>query len=284
MSTDFPSGLGQSTYEFDYYCGSNVLTYFEDILVDDIVRIAWSVQQNRTPIWGYASQYFNALASGVIIGGGSFWIAFKEAGYIPIILRHLSERRDPDDPFYSSPAVTPRSGREESSGLVQSAQTWEGTYDFGDARRAGRASRENIERMTRREAQTPDDADAQAASTRYAVQLAAMNDRDFENEAEMFEDAIWYGGNSAHNGRSDVLSGNYNGGELSDETFETLRRADQFPPYDIIVTFGDMNNSAANHTVVRLMDVTITNTQFVGIEPTGEPIIVQYDFLCRAIM
>ena len=41
----FPSNLGQNTYEVDYYGGSQVLVYFQDVLVDDVIRIGWSVRQ-----------------------------------------------------------------------------------------------------------------------------------------------------------------------------------------------------------------------------------------------
>jgi len=268
--------------------GSQIQVFFEEVLVDDCVRIAWGVQQSRQPIYGYASQYYNALADGVIILGGSLWIAFKEATYIPVILRHISARKDPNDPLYGSPAMSPRDGTNHSSTLVQSAQEWRGGTSEGGARRAGLVQRANIERLMRYETANGDDAEAQNLLHQYAMNISAMNDRDFENLAEQFEDAIWYGGNRVgedrSGGRGETMSGNYRGGELTDDDFLSVRRADQFPPFDIVVNFGDMNNAAANHTVTRLLSVVITNTQFGPIEPSGEPIYVQYDFIGRSMM
>ncbi len=284
MAIDFPTGLGNITYEYDYFSGSQVLVYFEDVLVDDCVRIAWSVQQNRQPIYGYASQYFNALADGNIIGAGSFWIAFKEAAYIPIILRHIASRRDVEDPLFASPAATPRNGARHHSGLLESAQEWQGGTQEGGARQAGTVTRADVQRLMEAEARDPENADIAQLLRGYSINISAMSDREFENAAEVFEDAIWYGGNSRRSGRSDAMSGNYAGGEIEDERAIAIRRADQFPPFDILVTFGDMNTPAANHTVVRLVDTVITNTQFGPVEPSGEPLYVQFDFICRNMM
>jgi hypothetical protein len=281
---DFPVGLGNITYEYDYYTGSSTLVYFEEVLVDDIVRIAWAVSQNREPVYGYASQYFNALADGVIIAGGSFWIAFKEAGYIPIILRYVSSRRDQGDPMFASPALTPRRGGAHSSGLIQSAQEWQGGVSEGGARRAGTVQRADVERLMRAEAAGSSDAELQRVLNQYAVNISAMSDRQFEDLSETFEDAIWYGGNSPRTGRADAMSGNFGGGEIEDERFLAIRRADQFPPFDIVVTFGDMNTPAANHTIQRLTDCVITQTRFGPIESSGEPVYVQFDFIARNMM
>jgi hypothetical protein len=264
--------------------GNQSLIYFEDVLVDDAVRIAWNCSQQRTPIYGYASQYFNALSAGVVIGSGSLWVAYKEAAYIPVILRYICARRSIGDPMYASPALAPRSGTSHHSGLIQSAQLWQGDTQEGGARQAGIVKRADIERIMRAEAAGSSDVELQRLLQQYQVNISALSDRDFEDLAETFEDAIWYGGNSPRSGRGDAMSGNFEGGEVEDERFLAIRRADQFPPFDIVITFGDMNNAAANHTVQRLVDVSIVNTQFGPIEPDGTPLYVQYDFILRNLM
>ena len=284
MPIDFPVGLGNITYEYDYFAGSQVLVYFEDVLVDDIVRIAWSVQQNRQPIYGYASQYFNALADGVVIAGGSFWIAYKEAAYMPAILKYISERRDPNYPLFASPAITPLSGSEHHSSLGQSARDFSGDLGEGNVRESGIVQRANVERLMALENTDAEDAALQRALSGYSINIAAMDDREFEDMAEVFEDAVWYGGNSPRSGRRDAMSANYQGGQIEDERSLAIRRADQFPPFDIIVSFGDMNSPAANHTLQRLTDCVITETQFGPIQPSGEPIYVQFNFIARNMM
>jgi len=285
VTISFPRPLGEITYEFDYFSGSGVLVYAEDVLVDDTLRIAWNVSQDRTPIWGYASQYFNALADGVIIVNGALWVAYKEAAYLPLILNYIAQRRSDwragsfGGDYFSSPGIT---NRLASGGLEESAEAWQAA----GGGRGGRVSRANIETLLRLESQDPEDASTRRELQRMLLQLGAMSDSEFERVAEVFEDAVWCGVNSTvgseeggqAGGRRDVMSGNLSGGP---ERFLAHRRVDQYPPIDIIVTFGDMNNPAANHTVQRLMDVTFTGTEFAAIENTGEPVIVRYDFIAR---
>jgi hypothetical protein len=289
----FPFRLGNTVYEYDYYSGSQCLVYFEDVLVDDTVRIAWNVEQSRTPIYGYASKYYNALAEGVIIAYGSIWIAFKEAAYLPIVLRHIASRRDEGSRWFATPARAPERGSEFSTSLLRSSQLWEGTGTEGGARQSGRVQRASIERMiAARErdrssgssGEGSQDGDGDRDLDNLLTQLGAMDDAEFENVAEMFEDAVWYGGNNPQDGRGDVLSGQFGGGEMTDEQALSYRRVDQFPPFDILVTFGDMNNSAANHTVHRIMSAEFVNTEFAGVDPTGDPVIVRHDFIARNVM
>jgi hypothetical protein len=282
-TTNFPLGLGDISYEFDYFAGSQCLVYFEQVLVEDCVRIAWSVQQNRTPVYGYASQYYNALGAGVIMVTGSFFIAFKEAAYIPVILRHVSRTQDLME--YATPALGPGRvrGLHHATGLVESAVEWEAVGGKDTEGLSGAAQRLSIERMIQAAALSPDDPEVQAELQQLALQLDAIDDQGFEDIAERFEDALWYGGNERGGGRSELTSGNFAGGEMTELQRAAIRRADQFPPFDIIVTFGDINTPESNHTLHRIMDVSIVNTEFGGIEPTGEPIYVRYDFIARNV-
>jgi len=284
MPVEFPNSLGNIVYDHDYFSGSQVLVYFEDVLVDDCVRIAFSAEQNRTPIYGYASQYFNGVADGVIIVTGSFWIAYKEAAYIPLILRHVTSRREFSGGHYASPAMTPRSGRGFSSGLAESSRVYEGTTMESGARQSGIVRRASVERLVQRYSADPEDADAQESLAQMALQLGTLSDREFEDQAEMFEDAVWYGGNREASGRGDAMSPNFEGGSIERGRWLAFRRADQYPPFDIILSFGDINNPAANHSVQRIVDTIIVNTEFGGVEPTGEPVYVRYDYIARNLM
>ena len=142
--------------------------------------------------------------------------------------------------------------------------------------------RANIERVLAARERAGEDPEAERQLQDLLLQAGALRDREFEDLAEVFEDALWYGGNGSE-GRSQITSGNFSGGELTAEQWLAFRRADQYPPFDIIVTFGDINNPAPNHSVVRMLDVSILGTEFEGIEPTGEPVVVRYDFIARTI-
>ena len=211
MDVSFPSSLGNTTYEMDYYAGSQVLVFFEEVLVDDCVRIAWTVEQSRNPVYGYASQYFNTITDGVVIATGSLWIGFKEAAYIPVILRHVAARKGDGGSFFASPAVLPSSGTAHSTSLLQSSEEWEGGVIEGGARMAGEAQRASVERLLEAGAADPDDGDVQASLAQIATSLGALDDQAFEDIAELFEDALWYGTAGPDSGRASTMSGNYSG-------------------------------------------------------------------------
>lgn len=282
MAIQFPRNLGNIIYEYDYFSGSQCLVYFEHILLDDCVRIGFNVEQQRRPLFGYASQYYNALAAGVVMVTGSFWIGFKEAAYVPVILKTLTDARIHGDAgeFFGTAAVA--TGDVHATGVTDSFGLADAAMVAGEG---FEVERSGVERLMEAAAADDQSATTARALTSVITQLGALSDSEFEGYAEIFEDAIWYGGNRPQDGRGDAFSQNLASGQsTTDEEFLAYRRADQFPPFDILVTFGDINTQSANHTVHRLMDVTITGTEFSGIEPTGEPVMVRYDFIGRNMM
>lgn len=280
----FDPALSDTLYEYDYYTGSQVLCYFGPVLLDDMVRIGWSVSQQRTPIYGYASQYYKALCAGNVLVNGSFWIAFKESGYVPIILRHLGRDYYDNQPVYRSPAVSPRGGSHNAESLAGGAGLWESNRIVHGANQAGNVQRAGVERLVRQAQTNPDNADVQDDLRDLALELGRVEDERFEDLAEVFEDVIWYGGNRPGNSRNATLSDNFEGGAITNEAALVYRRADQYPPFDMIITFGDINNPAANHTAFRVQHVSIINTELSGIEPSGEPILIRYDFIARNLI
>jgi hypothetical protein len=87
--------------KFDFYSGSQISVWFGDIFLDDINSIQWVRTQNKTPIYGYASQMFDAVAKGTVLIQGSFMINFRQQGYIPAIvavIKNLYEEFRSGDP------------------------------------------------------------------------------------------------------------------------------------------------------------------------------------------
>ena len=74
---------------FSYYSGSQISIWFGDIWVDDISDISFQYNQEKRPIYGYASQYFDAVAKGQVFIQGGFVVNFKERGYISYIINNL---------------------------------------------------------------------------------------------------------------------------------------------------------------------------------------------------
>ena len=78
-------------YDLDYFTGSQCAVYIGDVFVDEVTNIAFKVNQSKQPIYGYASQLFNAVAPGRVLVQGQFTVNFKESGYLFIILARLKK-------------------------------------------------------------------------------------------------------------------------------------------------------------------------------------------------
>jgi hypothetical protein len=75
--------------KFDFYSGSQITIWFGNILIDDINSIQWVRNQSKLPIYGYASQLFDAVAKGTVIIQGNFTINFRQRGYVPAIIEKI---------------------------------------------------------------------------------------------------------------------------------------------------------------------------------------------------
>jgi hypothetical protein len=77
--------------KFDYYSGSQIAVWFGNVFVDDVASIQWQRQQNKKPIYGYASQMFDSVANGTVIIQGSFIINFKQSGFLSMVMDEIQQ-------------------------------------------------------------------------------------------------------------------------------------------------------------------------------------------------
>jgi len=156
---------GQQQYDYDHFSGANVSLYIGDILIDEITSIQYRMEQQKRPIYGYASHHWDFVAKGTTIVTGNFTINFKEAGYLHIVLDHIvrnsiSKSPIPSSPDYEADKITSTSPivKANIETLIQKGVTPETMKDLSD--------------------------------------LSSLPDSQFENIAEKFEDAIWGPGGS----------------------------------------------------------------------------------------
>lgn len=244
-----PPDLGSITYEYDYFSGSQIQVLIGDILIDECVGITFAVQQSKTPVFGFASQYYTFVADGHVLVTGELTIAFKEAGYLLQPMKRFIERV-------------------RNNGNNSPIQISEDRYM--------QMIRLNIEQMIEYEQTGNRDI------LKMWVELQHLPDDQFEDWAESFEDYLWFGGDTASPlSRDKMFSKNLTEQDSFDlNTMSTHRRADQYPPIDIWIAYGDINVPAANHTVKKLLDVTFTG-QVQTIEVSGNPVFEQYPFIAR---
>jgi len=258
---------GLVTYESDYFSGSQVQVMVGDVLIDNAVSVSFRSEQSRVPVYGYASPYFDFVAEGQVLIIGSLVVAFKEAGHLLFALQRYHN---------------------QGGGHVRFRKGESGAYDVptgtADKLRAaagkadpGRVRYRNIEQIK----QAAQDGD-QEAYHGLVTSLHALTDDEFEDAAEVFEDAIWSGSSKGSPTRDSLYSRNFleDSGISYDELLRH-RRADQYPPCDIWVTYGDMQApDGVNHTVVKLLDVYFQGQSQV-ISSNGEPVYEEMPFLAR---
>lgn len=85
--------MAQDPYstQFSYYSGSQITVWFGNIYIDDIYSIQWVRTQNKMPIYGYASQTFDAIAKGTVLVQGNFVINFRQEGYMSYIMKAIQD-------------------------------------------------------------------------------------------------------------------------------------------------------------------------------------------------
>lgn len=246
------NSFNSTSYEFDYYSGSQIAVYIGDIWLDDVEAIQFSVSQSKQPVYGYGSQYFHTIAAGQVIVQGAFSIPFKESDYLLLTLQNYNAK------------IPPVSGNNEEGYKV-------GPENI-EARFENRILRGRFERDR---GDNPSTAEPVYLTTEEIRALAALPDNIFEGVAEEFEDALWQPKISL-----DFQTGNLTSRHVADNTY---RRPDQYPSFDIWVLYGDIENKAANHTIRKIIQA-----QIVGhgqqISVGGDVIREQYQFIAQNLV
>lgn len=84
-----PTNYELNSNKFDFYSGAQITVWFGDIMLDDINTIQWIRTQSKRPIYGYASQHFDAVARGTVMIQGSFTINFRQSGYLTAVTSNI---------------------------------------------------------------------------------------------------------------------------------------------------------------------------------------------------
>lgn len=239
------SNESDGIYNIEYFSGTQVGVFIGEVMVDEITSMSYSTAQSKAPIYGYASQYFDAVSKGHVLVQGAFTINFKEAGYLFLVLDHYRELYR-DQQSVISPFV--------NSGTIE---------------------RRNIESIVNNEKlSVADRTRLSLGESTPEVESAAL--RGFssvvrsqegigaaENRFEIYEDLLWEKSQA----------------ELDNEH----RRADddRLNPFDIFLSYGDFTGTnRSNHTIEKLADVHITGKSKTLVID-GMPIQEQYEFFAR---
>lgn len=266
--------VGSGIYDLDYFSSQQAALYIGDVFVDEVTSFSYTVQQNKTPIYGYASQLFDAVSNGIVVIQGQFSVNFKESGYLWLILHRykrfanaiddtISRYNNVKDQFTAAEVGKKDIGKGKlilGGTNVPFARIKDKNKEFDFISRAG------IERLVSGEAGRDERFSFYQNLAGYAtVSNPKAKDKAFEDIVEVFEDQVW---------QEDVS-------DIDDFT----RRADDnfFDDFDMFAVFGDYSKPGANHTVRRIRNVHLLG-QAQSVDPDSGVLQEIYTFMARNLI
>lgn len=251
-------------YDNEYFSGTQAALYIGDVLVDEVSSFAFNVQQSKTPIYGYASQLFDAVSKGTVIVTGSFSVNFKEANYLYLVLMryHAFTKAVDQQILKATNSLRGTSGktRTRSEEVIKQFSTLKsGRIPTPFEPETKKVIKQGIERLLSGKTTPGERTEFFQSLTGFASTLGL--DTEFEDIAEVLEDSVW---------------------GIPENADDLVRRTDDnfFDNFDMYFTYGDYNNFEANHTVERITGVHLTS-RGKAVSVSGEPIQEEYQFLAR---
>ena len=278
-----------NTYKEDYFSGVQCKLYMGDIWLDDVVTIQYNISQGKQPIYGYAAQNFDAVAMGTVIGNGSLTIAFKEVGYLNVVKAVLDQQK-----LGVNKAITNVTNRINNSAEDNISANINTTSSL-----KGRINPNMTPSLIRKEETIETILDnlkgvgVSPFNNNYSningnVFVNDKEQLDFEAVAEIFEDSIWGDSNGVPFGtmRNKILRADefdYFYDRFITQGIQCAHSDDDYGKVlNLMLTFGDINDFRAEHTLIVLNDVHFTGQGLIS-APNGEPIAETYSFFFRDI-
>ena len=263
-----PSTPSTAIYDLDYYTGSQMFLYIGDVWVDEITSLQYTRQQQKTPIYGYASQMFDDMAAGQVIVQGSFTINYKEQGYLWAILRRwknisLAEVMAGTDP------IRGRALDAQERNLLRSNGKTPIVWNEAQGNHTN-IQRQSLERIISEGASTSESYKFYSDLAGYASYNPKVKGRakdlGFEDIMESFEDQVW---------RTDISNDNLKA---------MIRNPDDniFDSFDMYVTFGNYSSRAPNHSVLKISNISLLSRGML-VKIDGEPLQESYEFLAQTL-
>ncbi len=247
--------IKNSPYNLQYYTGSQASLYIGDVLVDEVINFQYSVHQTKAPIYGYASQLFDAVAPGQVLVQGSFSVNFIEAGYLWLVLNRYKRFENRVDKALSVIGV-------KNSVPIKNSP-FSKTQSGGDINTF--LSHNNIQKIINGQAST----DEKTALYRNLASYATLNtvadsESAFNQIVDIFENEVWQ--------------------EDQQDLDQLGRRADDnlYDNFDMFTVFGDFTKPGSSHTVRRIAGVHLLGqSQVVEL---GSQVFETYNFFARNII
>ncbi len=214
-------------YDKDYFSGTQAALYIGDVFVDEVASYAFRVNQSKTPIYGYASDLFDAVTKGPVLVTGQLAINFKESAYLYLILMRYKRLESNASDILKVNITDPRKLVDTFVGNERDADKSRipSPFELDDKK----IVRQVIERILQGNVSKEERYSFYQALAGFAS--IAGQDTTFEHFAEAFEDAVW--------------------GVPSNNLDKLVTRTDDsfFNNFYIYFTYRNYNNPQANPTI-----------------------------------
>ena len=80
-----------------YFSGCDIRVYFQDILIDEITDLQFTLEEKVIPLQGYNSYTYDSIARGSRIIQGVFVTNFRRTNYIREAIKEVLSERDSDE-------------------------------------------------------------------------------------------------------------------------------------------------------------------------------------------
>ena len=88
--------IAEETYDnsayLQYFTSTQARLYIGDLFIDQMVTIQWSMQQNNVPIFGYCSEYMDAIGRGRSVVQGQLVLNYVHQGYLYAALKNYEKK------------------------------------------------------------------------------------------------------------------------------------------------------------------------------------------------
>lgn len=89
---DLPEFIASNTGQGTYFTMTQARVYIGNLFIDELNALQFALQDNKIPIYGYASRYFDAMAQGKSLVQGQFTINFISEGYLYLALQNYENQ------------------------------------------------------------------------------------------------------------------------------------------------------------------------------------------------
>lgn len=252
----------------NYFSGNQGLIFIGPTLVDEVLQFGYKLNQSKIPIYGYASQYFDAVADGKVLVNGFFTINYIDSGYMFAVMDK-----------YISDGFTVESALE---GMMEQTESV-----FNN-------TREMTEKLRQLARQIEENQNPWGTPDPELMKLVARN----LNEDPSTKDSIISTLRRRFWGEGEFLTPPFSGNEVatkkqaekigremlewaSEGSSYSVQRPDQLPKISITVCHGDPLNKV--HSTYRVIhDVHILGVEH-NISPVDEAQTETYSFIARSI-